>query len=1216
MSRDGEWTPLSVDRPVATFMVVLAVSVFGYVSLRQLPVDLMPELSYPTITVRTGYPGAAPEEVEDEITDPLEEYLGTVEGVVGIRSVSRAGSSDVVLRFQWNTGLDFAMQKIRERLALIEFPDVSDPPMILRYDPTLDPILRIAVHGDRRLSEIRHYADEELEPALEKIIGVAMVRVLGGEEEIVRVAVDERRLDAYGLDIAVIADRLRNENVNVAGGRLYEGEVEYIVRTVNEFGTVDDIANLVVAVRPAGVVRLRDVADVGLGVRDREIVTRVDSTESIELAIFKEADANLVAVAEAVKAALFGPDGLTAAPDGGGEGSGDAADDDPAEGAAGVEDGDEDGERAGHSDRRRGRGSGDRHGRGHRGDDDEPPLAAQAPSGLEIVVLSDQSAYVRAAIAEVANTALLGGLCAIVVIFFFLRRVYPTFVIGLAIPLSVIATFAPLRWLGVSVNIMSLGGLALGIGMLVDNAIVVLESIVRCREEGDGVRDAAVRGTREVGGAVVASTLTTVAVFFPIVFIDGIAGQLFSDLGAAVVLSLLASLAFALFFVPMMATLPARLGLEAGAAADGWRGPARAPGDMLRRAFRLSSIAATRDAWRSGLGLWRRGGLLRRAAAIALWLYSIVRALLWVPVEIAVRLVWTVFVALGLVVGALVRLAWRALAVVFGPLGGGIGWSMAALQRGYRRGLVGALRVRIVVIAVAAGCLYWAATLWPMLGLQLIPELEQGEFTAAIQLPVGTRLEETVRVVSSIEAALSESPDVARISTFVGRNDDDIDASQQGEHYAELTVVVAGAGEDRDAEERAVDALRLATALQPAVTYEVRRPTLFSLDAPISVEVRGHRLEPLRQTAGEVEARIRATAGVRDVRSNMREGYPEVRVRFNRERLAALGLDLRVVAEEVRSKVQGSAATELRTGERSIDVEVAVRASEVTTVDDLRRLVVGFVESGASSPGPQAALGLAPAIDISTGRRQPIRLGAVADVALARGPAEIRHVDGQRAAVISAGTSLLDVARTVDVLRRSLRTASVREGQVVVVGGQSEEMEAATRSLAFALLLAVFLVYVVMASKFESLMGPLVILSTFPLALVGVVWVLAKSGTPVSVVVLIGVIVLAGIVVNNAIVLVDYVLQLRRRGLPKREAIAEACSVRLRPVLITAATTVLGLLPMALGWGEGAEIRRPLAWVVIAGLTASTLLTLVVVPVAYDVVGELLGAPRGGRTDP
>jgi len=1145
-NRSG-WAAWTVDRPVATTMIVLAVVVFGQVSLQQLPVNLMPEISHPTLTVRTTWDGSAPEEVEDAVTEPLEELLGTVEGAVGVTSISRAGSSDVLLTFAWGTSLDTASQKVRERIGWIEMPDGADPPLVLRYDPTLDPILRLAVYGDVPTAQLRRLAEDEVQRVIEKVPGVAMVRVLGGDEEVVRVSVDEGALQARGLEIRVIGDRLRAENVNVAGGRLYEGEVEYLVRTVNEFETLEDLAGLVVAREGDRVVRLGDVATVERAARERQNLTRVHGVESVEIAVYREADANLVAVSEAVMWRLFGD----------------------------LE-------------------------------DDRDGFERHLPEGVSMEVLSDQSRFIRAAIAEVTNTALTGGLFAVLVLFLFLRNAWATVVIGLAIPLSVIATFAPMRLLGVSMNLMSLGGLALGIGMLVDNAIVVLESIVRCREEGDDPRGAAIRGTREVGGAVVASTLTTVAVFLPIGFVRGVAGQLFGDLALAVVLSLVASLVFALFFVPMLAVLPDRL-RTAARDAEAASLPSFWPPPSVRQ------VAA--DA-RSAAAGWRAAGWIGRILRLLVAPLAIV----WIVVRTVSMLVVEVFgavAAIGWFVarGALfvARLLARGAAAVGRPIGRAFDVAFDGVTAVYRFSLTTALRVGLLVIGGAIALSALAVERYPELGMQLIPELHQGELTAVLRWPVGTRIEETADRVAGIERALGSTDAIERISTFVGERPDDLDASDQGEHYAEITIVVPDAEDVVAAEEAAIVAIREALARQPAMTWELTRPTLFSISAPVSVQILGHDLDALSRSASLVVDTVATTPGVTDVRTSARAGYPEVRITFDRERLATWGIDVRAAAEAVRDKVRGSDVTEMSDEGRAIDVELRARASDVETLAGLRALEIGRVrvegegagtarvEAESMVPGQRIDVGVL-SVEQAT---EPVVLGAVADVSIAEGPAEIRHIDGQRAAVIEADTTLVDLAATADRLAARLDGLRLEPGQDLRVAGQSEEMTLARDSLLFALSLAVFLVYVVMASKFESFVAPFVILLTVPLAWIGVVGSLDITGTPVSVVVFIGAIVLTGIVVNNAIVLVDYIIQLRGRGRGRTAAIVEACSVRLRPVLITATTTVLGLLPMALGLGEGAEIRRPLALVVISGLVASTVLTLVVVPVVYAWIGEL-----------
>ena len=614
--RNAAPSHLTVDRPIATIMVVLAIAVFGFVSLQQLPVDLLPEISRPTITVRTDYPGAAPEDVEEAVSEPLEQILRTVEGVTEVSSVSRAGTSDVYLRFGWNADLDALSQRTRERVALVDLEDGVERPQILRYDPGLEPVMRLYASSSEPTFDLRRYAEDEVRPAIEAVRGVAMARVLGGARDVIEIDLDVARLAMVGLGVREVEDRLRAENLSVAGGQLRDSGRDVLVRTINELTTLDEIRAIRLATTgDAREVRLADVATIRR-LRDRpDIYSTRGGQAAVEIEVFRESDANLVAVADAVRARLGVP--ATTA--------GHAAAGATRRDASAQESGTQQPSAA-----------------------DRATLVGSAPPGVELVVLEDQSRYIRAAIREVAQTALLGALCAVLVLLIFLRRLWPTVVIALSIPLSIIAVFAPLSWGGVSLNIMSLGGLALGVGMLVDNAIVVLEAIVRRRELGASARTAAISGVREVGGAVIASTLTTVAVFAPIVFVEGVAGQIFGDLALTVVLSLLASLAFALAFVPMLLARGGDRGVVAGVDAGGvpasgarsegiQAGGASGAGPQRVAGLRsLGLIADDRDvvvaAWRGG-GAGRRVFLVGFAPLLLLWWLA--RTALLLPLEVA-----------------------------------------------------------------------------------------------------------------------------------------------------------------------------------------------------------------------------------------------------------------------------------------------------------------------------------------------------------------------------------------------------------------------------------------------------------------------------------------------------------------------------------------------------------------------------------------------------
>jgi len=512
------------------------------------------------------------------------------------------------------------------------------------------------------------------------------------------------------------------------------------------------------------------------------------------------------------------------------------------------------------------------------------------------------------------------------------------------------------------------------------------------------------------------------------------------------------------------------------------------------------------------------------------------------------------------------------------PILDGFGVGFGLIQQAYPRALRSALRQRLVVIALAAVS-FWAcwAQLVPELGTELIPQVHQGEFNLDVALPVGTPLSRTAEVVRALEEVILEQPEVQRASSTVGTDMTATASSDEGEHTAQITIKLAP-GSDAGTEERLIARLRERMRDLAEVVTEISYPALFSFKTPIEVEIRGHDISELRRLSQEAMSLMSAIAGLADVKSTLQVGNPELQVVYDRDRLAGYGLDLRTVAELVRNKVQGRVATDYRREERNIDVLVQLREDDRLGVGELGRLIVN----------PKGTV--------------PISLASVASLRIDEGPSEIRRIDQQRAALITANIRGVDLGTASDQIDAALRDVDFPSGFTYLISGQNREMETSLKSMVFALGLAIFLVYIVMASQFESLVHPFVIIFTVPLALIGVVAILYIGQIALSVVVFIGLIMLAGIVVNNAIVLVDYINTLRRSGMAKTEAIVQAGSVRLRPILMTTLTTVLGLLPMALGMGEGAEIRTPMAITVIAGLTSATFLTLIVIPTVYSVV--------------
>jgi HAE1 family hydrophobic/amphiphilic exporter-1 len=1205
-----------VRRPIATIMGCLAAIVFGAVSYTNLPLNLMPDLDYPTLTVRTEFPGAAPGEVETYVSRVLEESLSTVPGLSRVESISRAGLSDVILEFEWNTDMDESAQVVRERLGLVNLQEEVRRPLVLRFDPNLEPILRIALHGsevqtdaEQQLIALRRIAEDEIRPALERISGVAAVKIRGGLEQEVRVEIDEGLLHARGFTLATVVERLQSENVNIAGGSLLEGQTEYLIRTLNEFAGVEEIGDLVLVNAEGGLVRLSDLAEVRVVPRKREVVGRVAGVEAVEIAIYREAAANIVAVSRDVRDRIFGTplqqayvadwhkkkaageldaEGLpkesaaaiAAKAKSGREAKSHAKDKSSGQAKKGKRG------QKGKKSKKSGKGKrrGKRGGHGMAGGDAGGARAGLAllhrqmtaflafgmPQDTQFLLISDQARFIEGSISDVISTAWWGGLLAVLVIFLFLRHGASTAIIATAIPVSVVVTFAPMYLFGVSLNLMSLGGLALCIGMLVDNSIVVLESVHRCREEGDSVFDGAVRGTREVAAAITASTLTTVAVFLPIVFVTGVAGQLFGHLALTVVFGLLSSLAVALFLIPVL------VALQLGSAKEAERDPLGL--GRLRFTQPFTDLAA-------GLRWTVAPPRIRIPLRLLLlpflvFRFGLVAGMLW-PVWLGLRVLWGVMRVAGL----LKRAALGAAGGLLVAAGDFVEARVEGLKEGYRGVLRKALRRPSSVLLPSLLLFLMALLGLRSLGQELLPEVHQGVLLAEVRLPVGTPLQRTLELADAFAERSAELAAVESVFVSAGIEQEVGASSDSGENTADLVVRLRPSDDPKATEEATREAMRRIAADLPGFKTQYSSPSLFSFRTPLEVEVRGADLEAVRAAADQAVVAMRGIEGLRDVVSNLSAGYPEVQIRYDRDKLQLYGLDVATAAQAVRDKVEGRVATDLRGRGRRTDVRVILRPEDRQSLADLARL------------------------NINPAGHPPIALEAVAELRESEGPSEIRRSDGERAALITANLAGIDLGTSAAQVQRVLDELALGTDVRFEVAGQSQEMEASLGSLRFALMLAIFLVYLIMASLFESVLQPFVILFAVPFALVGVVVGLWATGTAVSVIVLIGGIVLAGVVVNNAIILVDYANRLRARGMAVSDALVEAGTVRLRPILISTLTTVLGLLPMAFSGGPGSEIRQPLALTIIAGLISATVLTLVVVPVLYrGLVGSRSGS--------
>ncbi|MEM9159406.1 MAG: efflux RND transporter permease subunit, partial [Verrucomicrobiota bacterium] len=788
----------------------MAVCVFGYVSYQKLALTLMPDVSYPTLTVRTEYPGTAPQEVENQISERLEEQLAIIPKLNDISSISKAGQSDIILEFQWGADMNEATQDIREKLDRVRLPRDAKRPLILRYDPSLDPIMRIGLTGPYSLDTLRIYAEDIVQRGLEGEEGIAAVRVKGGLEEEYQVAVDEKKLVALGLDIQQVNSRLSQNNVNLPGGRLYEGKTRYVIRTLNELQNLEEIKSIVVAKKGSANITLEDIATVTKGHKEIEVVTAVNGQESIEIEINKEADANIVKVAENVIEKIFGTE----------------------EQQAYVANMKSEAERE-REWREKAAGSLSAYAIERARDERSRKamtgfLAYQLPEGCELQVLTDQSIFIKRSIEEVKGNAIVGGLISVFVIFLFLRKVGPTAIIGITIPVSIVATFAPMQVAEVSLNIISLGGLALGVGMLVDNSIVVLESVFRCREEGDKFVQAAVRGVSEVGGAVVASTLTTIAVFFPIVFVEGVASQIFGDMSMTVVFSLLASLVVALYFIPMLASRHIE------------------PIDVAKRNegywnwyFLTQPVQRVQEGLGYCIGRIKNGRGIARGG----WSLLLIPGVFWFVFVFLVRLIFRVtgkafggIILLGMWFVKGVGLLAQAFLRLIEPFLSLFDHSFKAALIFYRGLLNWALNNKVFIVGgafISFGLSVYF--ILPRLGSELIPKVHQGEFNLDIKLPIGTKIEDTARIVGEIEAAVLDDERVVRTAVDVGADQNASSGSDEGEHTGQITVLLRE-GSNQKMEEALLLDIRDYVSNIPDVSVEVSYPELFSVKAPLELE--------------------------------------------------------------------------------------------------------------------------------------------------------------------------------------------------------------------------------------------------------------------------------------------------------------------------------------------------------------------------------------------
>jgi HAE1 family hydrophobic/amphiphilic exporter-1 len=1026
----------AIHRPVTMFMLSGVIILLGTISLLRLPVDLMPDVSFPSITVRVGYAGVGPLEIEELVTRPIEQAMSAVAGLERLESTSQEGSSRVTLNFAWGTDLNEAADDVRNRLDRVRgrLPEEADAPVMFKFDSNAQPIMGVGVEGDIDRVTLREIAEHDLSPRLERVPGVASVSVEGGLRRQIHVELSKEKIRALDLPVDRIITLLRTENQNTPVGEIDEGDITYLVRSQGQFENLQQIRDMVVMTRQGVPVYLKDIAEVKDSTEDLRSFTRINGKPGVRLRVTKQSGQNTVEIADTVRVEMA-------------------------------------------------------------------RINREMPT-LRLEVLDDSSVFIKRSISAVKEAAMLGAILVVAIIFLFLRNVRSTIIICTSIPISIIGTFALLYFAGYTLNTMTFGGLALGVGMIVDASIVVLENTFRHMEHGKDRMQAAIDGSEEVWSAILASTLTHIAVFVPLLFLTGVSSILFKQLSIVVMFSLTMSLFVAVTIVPVLCSRLLKLPL---------------PVEQ-----------------RTGLG------------------------------------------------GRLYTASERFL---------------NGMDNSYSRLIGRALHHRPTVLGVGGGLVLIAFLILPTIGFELMPQTDEGEVQVTAELPVGTRIERAQDVAQRLESLLPEY--VKEADTVITQAGGGGGFGGGSANRTQATIrLVPKAERLRSSEQIARDLNKQLAGVIPGVIITTRASggnqqmtRLLSGgggDSRLSLEIRGDDLAEAQRLAVSAKQLMDKVTEVRDVRIGRDDGRPELAILVDRPKAALLGLSVNNVASGIRTSVGGTQAAFFRQGGNEYPIVVRLREEDRQKVDDINDVL------------------------INTPQGQVLQAKNLMALRNQSGPTEIQRKNQERILRVSAEPQVA-LSEAVAAVNRQLPSMRVSPDLTVGFGAEVEQQGQAFKQLQSVLILAILLVYAVMASQYESLRDPFIIMFSVPLAAIGVVAALKLTGTTFSLQAYIGVIMLAGIVVSNAILLVDYTNILRRRDhMPLREAVETAGRTRLRPILMTTLATILGLVPMSLGIGEGAELQAPLARVVIGGLAASTLITLVFVPTVYTIFEEGWKGLRSG----
>lgn len=1009
---------VAVGRPVLTIMVSMIVIILGAVALSRLPIDLMPDVTSPTISVSTSYSKASPLTMEELVTRPIEEALAAVPGVQEISSRSTEGSSNVQVSFSWGTDLEAASNDIRDRLDRIisRLPDEASRPSLRKYDMSATPVIMMGVTSDLDVLELRRILEEQVSYRLERVDGVASVSIWGGRSREIHINIDPLKMNALRIPLDQVISSVRAANINQPTGNIYRGNHQITIRVPGVFENLEELKNTIIVRRGGSVVALKDIAEILDTASKVTRIVRINGQNGIQIAINKQSGTNTVKVVQGVL--------------------------------------------------------------------DEVVQINRSIPQINIIPLMDSSVFIKQSINNVSLSALLGGILAVLILLFFLRNLKSTTVISTAIPISIMATFGLLYFNGFTLNLMTMGALALGVGQLLDNSIVVMENIFRHREMGKESKQAAIEGANEVGSPILASTLTSIVVFLPLLFMRGMSGIMFQQLAFVVVFALICSLATALTLVPMLSS-------------------------------RLIKVSAEPD-------------------------------------PKSKRLTARLYFAIGKILNT--------------------------IELFYKKLLAAALDNRGKTALIALLLLLAAFVLTRSIDSELMPMSDEGEVRVSLDMVAGTKLELVDQKMLEAESRIKDMPEITSIVASAGGG------GWGSSNTGSLRISLLSKSDRARSDQQIADEIRARLGAIPGTRVRVFAVSNNRLTRAmgggggrIEIQVRGHEMDEAYRLAGIIMQHVESVDGITDVNLSRTAGAPEDLVIIDRVKAAELGMSVQQISATLETVLSGRSAGDYLDHGKEYPIMVQVKDADQMPIKELLDLSV------SNSDGV------------------PIVLRNVVSTQSGESSTVIERVNQERMIDVSANISGRNLSAVIGDIQNRLDEIPVPIGFSVEIVGDYKEQQESFRELFIGIILALVLIYMVMASQFESIRDPFIVMFSVPFALIGVSLILFITGTTFNIQTYIGIIMLAGIVVNNAILLVNTTNQLREHDNMKlREAIEEAGRRRLRPILMTALSTVLGLLPMAIGMGEGSETQAPLARAVVGGLLSSTLITLVVIPVLYS----------------